>query len=194
MKTQFLLLGITGFLIMDTYYDGIYTEKIMSGKKYFKMATFGFIGLSLLTFMKKHPSESRQLFKNANDIIKYLPIDHNAGDLLGPIFNFTQKRRDLYSENFSNNGLGSIPPQTSQMKRMLNSGGHSTKRSVSESKKKYVAANQQWKCKHCNSQLDASYEVDHKVELQHGGSNHVSNLEALCRNCHGKKTMKSHIF
>jgi len=91
------------------------------------------------------------------------------------------------------NNLGTIQNNTPQMKRMLNSGGSSTKRSVSETKKKYIAAQQNWKCKHCNSQLDATFEIDHRIELQHGGSNHVTNLEALCRNCHGKKTMVSNL-
>ena len=80
-----------------------------------------------------------------------------------------------------------LPPQ---QKRMLNSGGSrsANSRSVSGTKKKYVAAAQEWKCKDCGDQLDAWYEVDHKVRLADGGSNHVSNLVALCRNCHGKKT------
>ena len=41
--------------------------------------------------------------------------------------------------------------------------------------------------------LDATYEIDHVVELQHGGTNHVDNLVALCRNCHGNKTLQSHL-
>jgi 5-methylcytosine-specific restriction endonuclease McrA len=69
----------------------------------------------------------------------------------------------------------------------------STKRSVSETKKKYVASRQNWKCAHCSQQLDYTYEVDHVVDLQYGGSNEVDNLVALCRNCHGKKTMKSRL-
>ena len=68
-------------------------------------------------------------------------------------------------------------------------GGGTTKRSVSETKKKYVAANQSWSCKDCNQQLEATFEVNHIVPLEDGGSNHINNLEALCRNCHGKKTM-----
>jgi len=64
----------------------------------------------------------------------------------------------------------------------------STKRCVGETKKKFIAANQSWKCAHCSDQLTAWFEVDHKVRLDRGGDNHVNNLEALCRNCHGKKT------
>ena len=63
------------------------------------------------------------------------------------------------------------------------------KRRVSETIKKVVAANQQWHCNMCQNMLDASYEVDHKVPLYKGGDNNVNNLQALCRNCHGKKTI-----
>ena len=64
-------------------------------------------------------------------------------------------------------------------------------RSVSETKKKYVAAQQSWKCNNCANQLNHTFEVDHKVDLRYGGTNHVSNLVALCRNCHGEKTMQN---
>ena len=77
-------------------------------------------------------------------------------------------------------------------RKILQSGGVSngkkgTKRSVSETKKKYVAAQQEWKCNNCAHQLNHTFEVDHKVDLRYGGTNHVSNLVALCRNCHGEK-------
>ena len=68
------------------------------------------------------------------------------------------------------------------------SGGKSTKRCVSETKKKYVASLQNWHCSKCNKQLTAWYEVDHKIRLEHGGTNELDNLEALCRECHGEKT------
>jgi 5-methylcytosine-specific restriction endonuclease McrA len=70
----------------------------------------------------------------------------------------------------------------------MTSGGKSTKRSVSETKKKYVASSQNWKCGECKQQLKAWFEVDHKIRLENGGSNHIDNLVALCRDCHGQKT------
>lgn len=63
-------------------------------------------------------------------------------------------------------------------------------RSVNGYTKKLVAADQGWICKHCNSMLNASYEVDHVIPLWRGGSNNRTNLVALCRNCHGQKTFK----
>ena len=67
------------------------------------------------------------------------------------------------------------------------------KRNVSNLMKKKVAADQEWKCGHCKDTLDESYEVDHKLALFKGGSNEADNLIALCRNCHGKKTMKERL-
>ena len=69
-----------------------------------------------------------------------------------------------------------------------NKGRH--KRNVSESKKKYIASTQKWSCAHCQQMLDNTYEVDHVIPLYKGGTNDLTNLEALCRNCHGKKTFK----
>ena len=89
------------------------------------------------------------------------------------------------------NGIGGANSSSgfcNNQTRITSSGKNGTKRSVSETKKKYVAAQQEWKCGHCESQLDHTFEIDHKVRLEYGGGNDVQNLIALCRNCHGKKT------
>lgn len=62
------------------------------------------------------------------------------------------------------------------------------KRSVSAAKKKRVAAAQGWKCAICEETLDETYEIDHEIALCNGGTNDDSNLRALCRPCHAKKT------
>lgn len=190
MKLTLVIFGITAFLMMNTYYDGKYTAYLLNYQKYMKMAMFGFIGLSIYVFIKKHPTESQGLFTHAHNIIKYMPVDKGTSDLLTPFLDFTNTTNSigqLYNPNIP------IQNNTPQMRRMLNSGGNTTKRSVSETKKKYVASQQGWKCARCNSVLNATFEVDHKVDLQFGGSNEVSNLHALCRNCHGIKGMMSRI-
>ena len=179
---------ITAFLVFDTYHEGKYMSMLLSGKKYYKMILYAFIGLSLFMLIKKHPDKSRSLLTNASDLVKFLPIDNNAGDLLTPIFDFTNvnKRMETFQQNIiqpsNQNAL------TPHFKRMIHSGNNTTKRSVSDAKKKYIASQQNWKCAHCGEQLDYTYEVDHKIDLQYGGSNHVTNLEACCRKCHGQKT------
>jgi 5-methylcytosine-specific restriction endonuclease McrA len=66
-------------------------------------------------------------------------------------------------------------------------------RKVSDQLKKIVASQQRWNCKKCKNILDATYEVDHIIALEDGGNNDIHNLQALCRNCHGKKTMEDNI-
>ncbi len=72
-------------------------------------------------------------------------------------------------------------------------GGTREKRNVTGLMKKKVAAGQGWKCGHCSTTLDETYEVDHKLALFNGGSNDMSNLIALCPGCHRKKTVDERI-
>ena len=51
-----------------------------------------------------------------------------------------------------------------------------------------MASQQNWKCEQCNRQLTHTFEIDHRIRLEYGGRNEISNLVALCRNCHGNKT------
>ena len=39
------------------------------------MLMYGFIGLSMYMFIKKHPNESKNMLVYANSIVKYMPID-----------------------------------------------------------------------------------------------------------------------
>lgn len=198
MKIELVIFLITGLLIANTYYDGKLVRLLHSIKnsKYLKMATFGFAGLSLYLFLKKNPENSREFLGHANDMIKTLPMTRDSMDLIGPILNltntksFTNTNQDIYMDN---GALGAHENSNSNgnnasINRMMMSGRGTTKRSVSETKKKFVAANQNWLCGDCKRQLPAWFEVDHVIALHNGGSNDVSNLVALCRDCHGKKT------
>ena len=184
MQFEIILLAIVIFLVANTYYDGKLLNTLKSWSKYYQMAFFIVGGTGLYLLLKNNPQSGKELFTSANQVVSCLPIDKNSKDLLSPIFDFGSK-----NINFSNNSQNGGDQQiTSQQRRMLNSGRTSTKRSVSETKKKYVASQQDWKCKHCKCKLPAWFEVDHVTRLEYGGSNNVDNLVALCRNCHGKKT------
>ena len=63
------------------------------------------------------------------------------------------------------------------------------KRYVSVKNKKTVASNQKWNCNICKNMLDETYEIDHITPLYKGGTNDIINLQALCPNCHRKKTI-----
>ena len=164
MSTEFLLFCVVAFYVVDTIYDGKYTKEIIKYKKYYKIATTVFVVFSLYLFIKKNPNESKSIVGHLNGMIHHLPIDKNAKDLITPFL------------------------QSPEERKIMSSGNESTSRSVSGTKKKWVAANQSWKCHDCKTQLDAWFEVDHKVRLEYGGSNQVDNLVALCRDCHGEKT------
>ena len=192
MKIELLVIGITLFFVANTYSDGKYVKLVKSWKKYYQMAGIGFVGLSAYLFMKKHPSHSKSLLSHANGIIKYLPIDKEASDLLTPLLN-TSGGFFAGGGGAGGGGAGGGYGAISQQEQRLlssgqNNGTKNVKRSVSETKKKYVAAQQGWNCGACKKQLPAWFEVDHKTRLDKGGSNNVDNLVALCRDCHGKKT------
>jgi len=216
VKTEYIVFIITAVLIVNTYYDGHLIKMFQSNQKWIKMATFGFVGLSLFMFLRRNPENSRQLFYHANDIIKYMPISKGTADMITPFFDMTGRSagvpppndggaiggamsraigartaQNVAQPSFGSGTPGGHPGMSSSERRVLNSGKGSSKRSVSETKKKYVAAQQGWKCGDCQRQLPAWFEVDHVIALEHGGSNHVDNLVALCRDCHGKKTAMS---
>lgn len=179
MKLEILILAITGFLIINTYHDGNYVKILQSWQKYFKMAGFAFAGLSIYLFLKKNPHESQNIIHQATNIIKYIPSAKSSLDVLTPFMDFTNQTPFM-----PNNQL----QEQQQINRITESGKTGTKRSVSETKKKFVASQQGWTCGNCKKQLPAWFEVDHKIRLDNGGSNHVDNLVALCRDCHGRKT------
>ena len=65
------------------------------------------------------------------------------------------------------------------------------RRRVSQLRRWDLAYRQEYRCAGCGSLLRPSFEVDHIVELCDGGKDEESNLQCLCRNCHGSKTRAS---
>jgi len=197
MRLGLFLIVVTGIVLYDVYYDHFLIDSVKKNQKYIKMGAIAFAAFTIYIFFKKMPKEGNSMLIHANDIIKYMPIDKKTSDLLTPIFDFTFRKETghMSPDQMTHDQV------SPQMKRMLYSGkgmgggggahGGRVKRSVSETKKKYVASNQQWMCGHCQQQLDHTFEVDHIQDLQYGGDNSVGNLVALCPNCHRKKTTQS---
>jgi hypothetical protein len=194
MRFEIIILAITAFFIYNTYHDGKLTKLFIKNKKYIQMGFFAFLGIVFYLLIKKNPLKFKNILLHANNVVKYMPIDKSSMDMISPILDFTTNATYVNNDeggeyNFMNglNQAGQVS-QLSQEKRILQSGNKGTKRSVSETKKKYVASMQNWKCGECQNQLNAWFEVDHKTRLEYGGGNNVENLVALCRECHGRKT------
>jgi hypothetical protein len=199
MRIEIYIFIITGFLIWYIYTDGKYMKNLWKWKKYYQMAGIAVGGLFFYWLFKQNPLSAHHMISTTNDYIKYLPLDSTTTSILSPILDFTSKndfgagaggaqRPILQMAGGGGGGNATTSIEQTSRQRITESGRKGTKRSVSETKKKFVAARQNWHCGDCQTQLSAWFEVDHKVRLEYGGSNHVDNLVALCRECHGKKT------
>lgn len=187
MRFEIILLLVAGFIIANIYTDGKYTKLLMINKKYIQIGGVAFATLMIYLLVKKNPLRAKDIVTVSNDYIKYLPLDKDTTNVISPILDFTSKQ-NFYENHYDNGNQPVLHVQQRSENKLMNSGKKGTKRSVSETKKKFVASRQQWNCNDCNNQLNAWFEVDHVVRLEHGGSNHIDNLVALCRECHGKKT------
>ncbi len=176
MRFEIIILAVTGFAIANIYTDGKYMKLLLSWKKYYQMIGIGFAGLVICWLFRKNPEQAKNIILSSNEYMKYAPIDKNTTSFISPILDFTSKSQ-FRSED-----------ESTQSRIFRPKPSNTTKRSVSETKKKFVAASQNWECGDCRKKLPAWFEVDHTIRLENGGSNNVDNLVALCRDCHGKKT------
>lgn len=202
MRFEIVVFLIAAGLMANVYTEGKYLKTMASYKKYYQMAAIAAGAFVVYWLFRKNPVHAHQLIASSNEYIKYLPVDKNATSMLTPILDFTSRYAQPSQNGWEPSISSSHPilnmPQGSDAtgggrqsyaeERILSSGKKGTKRSVSETKKKFVAAKQNWRCGHCQKQLPAWFEVDHIIRLEHNGSNHVDNLVALCRDCHGEKT------
>jgi len=165
----FVLLAIV-FLLINTYYNGIIIRAYNWITGLPKM---------LLVFVTLTVIFAPFLLKNnkAVDLCKDFLPDSISKRI--DIINATKAATPVYSSYTPQ----MLPPNTPTSKL----------RKVSDQLKKIVASQQHWNCLKCKNILDATYEVDHIIALEDGGNNDIKNLQALCRNCHGKKTMEDNI-
>lgn len=191
MKLELFIFGIAGFMLYNIYHDGKYSKVFVSYKKYYQMGIVAIIAISLYLMIRRNPGQSKNMLLYTNNLIKYMPIDKSSMDMLTPIFDLTSKSDSSFMDGLNkgmNPNFQYNPVLASQQQQSILSGPKATKRSVSETKKKYVASMQDWKCGQCNKKLSHTFEIDHKIRLEHGGGNDATNLVALCRECHGEKT------
>ena len=190
MRIEIIIFGITSFLLYNAYYDGKYTKMLLAYKKYYKMIIIGFLAICFYLMIKRNPLQTKNMLLYTNNMIKYMPIDKSSMDMISPIFDLSTKSNSFMEQLNTelNPGYNYNPVMVAQQQRTMLTGQKPVKRSVSETKKKYVASMQDWKCGQCRKKLTHTFEVDHKIRLEHGGGNDVTNLVALCRECHGEKT------
>jgi len=173
MNFSFIVLLLTGGVLYNTYHDNFLVNHLKTKMKYYKMAGIAVFGIGLFLVMQRNPTDSWNTMNAVKNYIHVLPIDRQTKDMIKPFL----ERKDHQERSIEK----------------INASSRTHKRSVSETKKKYVAAQQNWKCQKCSQQLTAWFEVDHIKRLDQGGSNDVGNLVALCRNCHGEKTSMENI-
>lgn len=105
----------------------------------------------------------------------------------------TQKMLNTYDPYVSASTLITF---NTVLTEMLKKGGR--KRAVSGKERMKIAAAQGWKCKSCENPFDKelTFEIDHRIAWAKGGSTRQLNLQALCPNCHAKKSNseKHYIF
>lgn len=204
MRWEIILFLIAGLWMANIYTDGKFLKKLLSYKKYYHMGGIFIGACAVYWLLKKDPRRASNIIAHSNEYIKYLPVDKSTSSIISPILDFTS--RQSFASNMPHgqdgttaygNGYSVLDmfrkdpmdaPTQHQQHKLMTSGKKATKRSVSETKKKFVASKQNWKCGECGEQLSAWFEVDHKMRLEYGGSNNIDNLVALCRECHGRKT------
>lgn len=176
MSVKLWIIIICGLILYNIYYENNILTKLKTYKKYYKMLIVIIMGIGAISVINKSPKMGYDNMKTIQDFIQVMPIDRHSKDMLTP-----------FLSGGSLSGTTNSREQVS-IRKIESSGSKGNKRSVSETKKKYVASQQNWICNKCNQKLNHTFEVDHKVRLEYGGTNEVSNLEALCRECHGQKT------
>ncbi len=159
---EWLLLIVSLALAWNEWTDRRAVRSLMQNRKVVQIGSIVFGGLFLYLVGKYHPRHLQQSIQYSQRWIH--PDDR---PMMQPMFDVAAQ--------WSGGAAGRST---------------STIRKVSESMKKQVAASQQWTCAACRAMLDATYEIDHIQRLEYGGSNELSNLQALCPNCHRHKTLR----
>ncbi len=94
-----------------------------------------------------------------------------------------KKKNNLFGVN-----AGLFGPERSKNEKI------DSRRQISRSEKNAVWEAQKGKCKICGKPLiPSATHYDHIKEYSRGGRTDISNIQALCANCHAKKTNQDRI-
>ena len=220
MRLEILLILATAAIVWNMYTDGKLVKTLFKYTKYYRMAGVVLGALFLYYLIYKNPLKAKEMIIASNEYIKNggIGIDRTTGRWLTPILDFTTGQRSGGQHSGQGTaqrseaqrsggqgvgqgtygGQGQVPRPSSvqQYYQQLQDGQRGperVKRSVSETKKKFVASRQQWKCLECQQTLPGTFQVDHIIPLENHGTNDIQNLRALCPNCHAAKTAFDHL-
>lgn len=189
MRIEIVILLIGALLVYNVYTEGVWIQKIMSYKKYFTMGAIILGALFLCWLFRRNPHSAVKMLQHSNEYLKYLPVDGGASQYITPILDFTMNKQFQSWDGPASTQFVDMAPLRDGDGDGGGGGQGRTKRSVSESRKRFVASQQNWLCKKCGEMLPATYEIDHIVRLDRGGTNEITNLAALCPSCHRQKTL-----
>jgi uncharacterized membrane protein YcgQ (UPF0703/DUF1980 family) len=130
MRLELFILSATLFFMYNTYHDGKYINMLFGYKKYYAMAVYFLLGVGLITILRRNPQQGKAMIYQANTMIKYLPFDKHAKTLITPMLDLTQS-------SMSSSSAAAVAAAQQKNTKQIPIG---TKRSVSETKKKFVAA------------------------------------------------------
>jgi len=88
-----------------------------------------------------------------------------------------------YLDNYSSESVNDFKHAISKYAKKIPT------RVLSRSMRVEIAYRQSYRCRRCELfPIPPNFEIDHIIELQDGGQDIVSNLQALCPGCHKEKT------
>lgn len=180
MRISTVLFGAAAFAIANVYYDNKLVSTALANKKYLQMAAIAAAAAVIYYLITHMPAYANKIITSTHECLKYIPV-------YSSISKATEQRINTdFSMPISKPLAFPSPSQY-----LPESGKTATpKRSVSETKKKYVASSQAWHCGDCKQLLNHTFEIDHRIALTNGGTNDTYNLVALCPLCHREKTAR----
>jgi hypothetical protein len=162
---EWLILLGTFLFAYNYYHDGKFLRQLMAYKKYYQVGGVIIAGLAAIVAMRHDPVRGYNFLNSLNGVMQFTP--------------FIPKLPPQQQNSW-------VSDEPTQPQRKF-------KRSVSETKKKFVASSQNWKCAMCGQTLNHTFEVDHQQRLDQSGDNSVENLQAMCVTCHRLKTAEENM-